>query len=354
MVDADRIGPNPIPPPVTIEQVIVDKAPIKAGEAAPPGAGDVEIHYTGLSLLAPEKVLFKYQLEGYDRNWVEARQRRVAFFTNLPPGEYRFRVIACNNDGVWNEAGASITFRLKPHFYQTYWFYGLCALAVAGLGWGLHNLKVSRVQAQHDAVLGERNRIAREIHDTFAQEIAGLLAQLHAIKMLFQFSPQSAEKHLDRACELASAGLASARHLVLDLRHQALEDQELPAALAHVVQQATAYADLQVDFSVSGDHRPLPGPTENNLLRIGQEAVTNAVKHACASRLRVQLSYEPRSITLRVKDDGCGFDPEAYRMNGAHFGLLGLRERAAQLGGQLRLDSHPGEGTEVYLWVRTG
>ncbi len=356
VVDADHLNANELPPPVVVEQVIVDKTPLELkGGVAAPGRGEVEIHYTGLSLLAPEEVYFKYKLEGYDRNWVEAGKRRVAYYTNLPPGEYHFMVVASNNDGVWNEAGAIAGFFLKPHFHQTWWFYTLCGAAVvlmgSVIGWSVHRLRVRQIMARHEAVLGERNRIAREIHDTFAQEIAGLLAQLFAVKTMLFSSPQTAAEHLDRACDLASTGLADARRLVLDLRHQALENENLIAALSNVVAHLTAGASLEVNVSVKGSPRRLSHVFESNLLRIGQESVANAVRHARAMRLDIELIFDSEYVELRVRDDGCGFDPEEHRFSNGHYGLLGIRERAMQIGGRLSLRSDPGGGTEVSVRV---
>src|SRR5581483_11565369 len=157
VIDPDKIRLNALPPPVFVEQVVVDKQPIDLAHKAqlPPGNGEIEFSYTALSLLAPEKVSFRYKLEGFDKEWIDAGTRRVAFYTNLPPGEYRFRVTACNNDGVWNETGASFDFYLKPHFHQTWWFYALCASAVALLGVGLYRVRVRQLKA-HERELALR------------------------------------------------------------------------------------------------------------------------------------------------------------------------------------------------------
>jgi ligand-binding sensor domain-containing protein/signal transduction histidine kinase len=360
MIAPERLRFNTIPPPVVIEQTLVDKQSmlpaLRDGEInAPPGRGEVEIHYAGLSYVAPELVNFRYRLEGYKPEWIEAGPRRTAYYTNLPPGSYTFRVLASNNDGVWNETGAVIRFKLRPHFYQTWWFYAACTLAVMGLGWLMHRQRLRQMQVRHAAVMAERNRIARDIHDTLAQEVAGLLAQLHVIKTLLPVSPQTAGRHLERAVELARTGLADARRLVLDLRHQALEHDDLATALENFIAQVTADGAPEVNYQVKGTPRRLASEYENNLLRIGQESVTNALRHAQASLIEVSLSFEPKLVELRVKDDGCGFDPAAHAQGfGGHYGLLGIRERAAQIGGELSLASAPGAGTEIKVRVRTG
>jgi ligand-binding sensor domain-containing protein/signal transduction histidine kinase len=369
MIEPERLSFNSVAPLVAVEQVVVDKRALGAGReiSAPPGRGEVEIHYAGLSFVAPERVAFRYRLEGYEDEWVEAGARRTAYYTNLPPGEYVFRVLAVNGDGVWAEAGAAARFRLRPHFYQTWWFYAACALALIGLVGLIHKQRVRQIHARHAAVMAERNRIARDIHDTLAQEVAGLLAQLHVVKTLLAVSPQTAARHVERAVELARTGLADARRLVLDLRHQALEHDDLAAALENFVAQFSGpdedaedaqdsdEAQPRVSYRVSGAPRRLAAEQENNLLRIGQESVTNALRHAGAHLIEVNLSFEPKTVELRVRDDGCGFDPGAHAQGfGGHYGLLGIRERAAQIGGELSLASSPGAGTEIKVRVRTG
>lgn len=356
VIEPEKLRLNTIPPAVAIELLSIDKQyfDIRSGIIAPPGRGEVEIQYTGLSFIAPERVSFRYRLEGFKQEWVEAGARRTAWYTNLPPGDYTFRVIAGNNDGVWSETDATIRFTLRHHFYETWWFYTACALLVGGLGWLVHRQRVRQMQARHAVVMAERNRIAREIHDTLAQEVAGLLAQLHVIKTLLPISAASAAKHLDRAVELARTGMADARRLVLDLRHQALENDDLAAAVGNFLDQLATGDRPRINYQVKGAPRRLAGDQENNLLRIGQESVANAVRHSGAEAIDVSLVFEPRQVELRVRDNGRGFDVEAASQgHGGHYGLLGIRERAAQIGGELTLSSSPGQGTEVKVRVRT-
>jgi signal transduction histidine kinase/ligand-binding sensor domain-containing protein len=357
VIEPEKFRFNAVAPPVVIEQVIVDKQafPLGAEIVAPPGRGELEVQYTGLSFVAPESVSFRYHLDGFKQDWVEAGTRRTAFYTNLPPGQYTFRVLARNNDGVWNETGATIRLRLQPHFYQTWWFYGCCALVVAGLAWLIHYRRVQQMQARHSLVMTERNRIARDIHDTLAQEVAGLLAQLQVIKMLLPVSPQKAGQHLERAVQLARTGLADARRLVLDLRHQALEHDDLATALEKFIAQVRTEDAPPVVYQVKGTPRRLGEEQENNLLRIGQEAITNALRHARAKEIEVTLGFESKQVELRVQDNGCGFDVTTSTQGfGGHYGLLGIRERAAQIGGELSLSSQPQAGTEVKIRVKTG
>lgn len=191
VVNPESIKLNDLIPPVVIEQVLVDQKPVTADTAASlsPGKGKFEFHFTGLSYIAPEKVRFKYKLEGFDRDWVDAGTRRDAAYTNIPPGHYTFRVLACNNDLVWNEQGAAFNFYLRPYFYQTTWFYALCVIAALLLGWAIYHIRVKQMRAQFAAVLAERSRLAREIHDTLTQCFVGISFQLEAVAGSLQRSP---------------------------------------------------------------------------------------------------------------------------------------------------------------------
>jgi ligand-binding sensor domain-containing protein/signal transduction histidine kinase len=353
-IDPENIKLNQQPPPVIVERLLADNESIRLSGniRLDPGREKFEFHYTALSLLAPEKVKFRYKLEGFDEEWVDAGNRREASYTNIPAGSYRFRVIASNNDGIWNEEGASLEFYLKPRFYQTYLFYGLTAVAVALLAGGLYRLRLRQMHARFAAVLAERNRMAREIHDTLAQGFAGISAQLESMTEMMSDLPQEARDHLDRARSLARSSLAEARRSVWNLRSQALERGDLPEALSNIAQQMSSGTGVWAGLEVHGAARRLPESIENNLLGIGREALINALKHAQATRVLIELSFDLQQVRLRVEDDGCGFDAEAMssRTEGC-FGLVGMRERSEQISGELILESRPGKGTQVSVKV---
>jgi signal transduction histidine kinase len=352
LISPDQLFSNELIPPVRIEKVLIDKRPADTGDHAviPPGEGEVEIHYSAMSYLAPEKVQFKYQLEGFDREWVDADTRRFAYYAGLPPGEYKFRVIACNNDGLWNETGDAFAFYLKPHYYQTIWFYALCAALALFAAHRFYLIRINRMKAEFAAVTMERNRIAREIHDTMAQGFAGISVQLEAGKQMLFDSPLLAEKHLDEANNLARGCLQEVRRYVWNLRHRDQGKGDLAAKLSDLAK--TIGGGTSFHFKVSGTPRRLSEPTESILLRIGQEAILNAVKHARAGKIEVELLFEKRHVRLRIQDDGCGFhlDQEEVKDDG-HFGMLGMRERAIQLGGCLTVNSAPGLGTDIEVKV---
>jgi len=354
MIDPEKIKLNEQPPPVAIEQIRVDDESISPAQTIElgPGKSRLDFYYTALSFVAPEKVRFKYKLEGFDSDWVDGGTRRIAYYTNLRPGRYKFRVIASNNDGLWSPTGASFDLYLKPHFYQTYWFYALCTLILAVIVWQLYRFRLKRVESQFAAVLAERNRIAREIHDNLAQEMLGISVQLEVVARTMPASAELAKTHLDRVRMLVRHGIAEARRYVWDLRSQALDKNDLPAALSDTARRLTTETAVSAKVEVSGTFRPLSPLIEGNLLRIGQEAVNNAVRHAQARNILINLKFEARRVQLSVRDDGDGFDYQIVQNgDGKHFGLIGMQERAARIGGTLKVDSRAGKGTEVLVDV---
>ena len=299
------------------------------------GQGEVEIHYAALSYTAPEKVRFKYMLEGFDKEWVDAGSRRFAYYANLPPGQYKFRVVAGNIDGPWNEAGTSVGFYLQPRFYQTSIFVIVVAATVLLLAGLLYRLRMIELKARYSAVLGERNRIAREIHDTLAQNLAGIALQLDSVNMETPDIPSSLRSRLDQTCNLVRYSLSEARRAVSDLRSDNLERHELEAELPQIAARMASSATAEANVQVVGTPRRLNPTIEKNLLRIFQEALANAVKHAGAHKIDIELRYGPDCLMLSVRDDGSGFDTEKIIPLGVgHYGLTGMRERAERIGGR--------------------
>ena len=352
VIDPENIPLNTSPPPIAIEQLFVDNQsiPLTQKVTLSPGIARLDFYFTALSFIAPENVRFKYKLDGFDDDWIDGGGRRVASYTNLRPGNYKFRVIAANNDGVWNETGAALDFYLQPRFYQTYWFYLLCVVLLALAAWQLYRLRVRRMALQFRAVLAERNRIAREIHDNLAQDILGISVQLELVARLMPAAAETAKGHLDRARMLVRNSMTEARRYVWDLRSQELQKKDLPAALRDTTKRLAAESNVETVVEVAGLMRPLPVEVETNLLRIGQEAINNAVKHARANRIEVALNFDTRNVRLSVRDNGRGFDPREQIADG-HFGLLGMRERAEQIGGVLSIDSAPERGTQIAVEV---
>ena len=354
-IDPAHFPVNTVPPPVVLERFAVDdvaQALRAAGSVLRIEAGHVhfQFDFAGLSFIAPQKVRYRYMLEGLDRGWIEAGARRSAYYTNIRPGRYTFRVQAANNDGLWNTEGAALTFELRPHFYQTLWFFALLLAAAVCIIVLLLRLRLRRAEGEFRAVLGERNRIAREIHDTLAQGYVGISVQLELLSELLRHNKtEAAAKHLDMTRGYVREGLAEARQSIWALRSQDSGETTLPVRLRRIVEAEGGHG-LKASFSLFGAYRPMPAETEREYLRVAQEAIHNVKKHAAAQHLFVQLEYGPEQIALEVRDDGQGFAADQkMESQPGHFGLTGMRERAAAIGGTLEVTSELGAGTTVRL-----
>ncbi len=354
-VDPAHFPVDNVPPPVALERFAVDDVdqPLHGADSwlrIAAGRVHFEFDYAGLSFIAPQKVRYRYMLEGFDRQWTDAGARRTAYYTNIPSGKYTFRVQAANNDGLWNSSGAALSFELQPHFYERMWFYALLlGLLAAAMVWAPRQ-RLRMAQREFRAVLGERSRIAREIHDTLAQGYVGISVRLEVLAGLLRANKlEDAAKHLDQTRAYVREGLADARQSIWALRTQDASEVTLPVKMRRIVEAAGSGA-LESRFSVFGAYRPLPPETERELLRVAQEAVQNVNKHAEAKKMTVQLEYEGEAIVLEVRDDGRGgamdHTPESLL---GHFGLTGMRERAEAIGGTLQVSSAPDEGTTVRL-----
>jgi signal transduction histidine kinase len=211
---------------------------------------------------------------------------------------------------------------------------------------------LKQAQSQFALVLAERNRVARDLHDTLAQGFAGIGFQLEAVATKLKEAPGQAQQHLNLALQMVRHSLGEARRSVMNLRSAALQTGNLGNALAGTARQMMADKPVDVQIRISGAVRPLAAKVEDNLLRIGQESITNALKYARAKRIQIELIYQSQFVLLRIEDNGQGFDLANFAAtDGVHFGLLGMRERAKQLGGRLSIQSHPGQGTEIVVEV---
>jgi signal transduction histidine kinase len=315
-----------------------------------PGADRLQVRYTAVHLSAPDRVEYWYKLEGLDADWVRAGSRRPVDYNSLPHGSYRFVVLAEALGAP--PAEDSYAFVVLPHYYETAWF-RLAALGLlGGLVWLAFRMRLRQIGSRFQLVLEERARLAREIHDTLAQGFVGISSQLDAVSMAMPEDETPARQYLQMARRMARHSLTEARRSMMDLRASVLQDVDLAAALESGARVWTAGQPVEVSVEVDGDRRPLPQETEQQLLRIAQEAVANVIKHARASRIEIRLQREPKRLRLRIVDNGCGFEErDAFAAHGGHFGLIGMRERAERLGGELRLSSQPGHGTEVEVSV---
>ncbi|MGH9351276.1 MAG: sensor histidine kinase, partial [Terriglobia bacterium] len=351
---AIRIEPDQVrssrQPKALIEQVIADgrNLPLKPPSRIPPGQGKLEIHYTAPSLHAPEHIRFKYRLEGFDRQWTDAATRRVAYYTNLPPGNYRFRVVAFDNDAPAEGSEADFPFDWQAHFYQTAWFYALCALLVGAMGWAGFRIHMAQTKARYSAVLAERSRLAREMHDTVIQGCVGVSTLLEAASSFEQPPPEMTRDLLDRARVQVRQTLNEAREAVWNLRYASIEAHGIVPALSQLAQRLADEGGVEVRAQAAGTPAPLSPQMTSNLLLVAREAARNALTHANPKTVMICISFARKKVCMEITDDGCGFDLASSLSNpNGHYGIVGMRERIEQLGGQLRLESRPGKGTRV-------
>jgi signal transduction histidine kinase/ligand-binding sensor domain-containing protein len=351
------LAANPLPPPIHIRAIRAGGQLLRGVAAAtlPKGARDLQIDYVGLSMRTPERVRFRYRLEGVDRAWVEAGGRRTAFYNSLPPGHYRFRVMGANDDGVWNRTAASALITVPPMFWQTPWFMILCGLAATGLAWLLYRLRLravaARIQAGMGERLAERERIARELHDTLLQGVQGLILRFQLIADdLPAGQPQRAA--MEGALETADEVLALARDRVQDLRKTDLSG-DLEAILASLAQAGEPGRSPPVGIFIDGAPRPLERIAGDELMQIVGEALANARRHAGAACIEIRARFGLAGLTLVVIDDGRGIDPDILGRGGrdGHFGLAGMGERARRIRARIRIDCPPAGGTRVTVTV---
>lgn len=369
VLDPRHIISNRLPPPVHIEQVIADGrlywhnllSSTAATLRLPPRTRDLEIDYAALSLVAPEANQFRYRLDGRDRAWYDAGNRRMAFYTDLPPGDYRFHVIASNNSGVWNEQGAAIDFSIAPMFWQTSWFRAACGAAFLALLLALYRLRARQLALQFNRTLEarvhERTRIARDLHDTLLQSFQGVLLQFGAALRLLGREPGKAREVLAEAIDQAGHAIKEGREAVQGLRMSVEESSDLAAPIARLAKELAAErqgaAAPSIRIEVQGKVRALHPIERDETFRIAAEALRNAVHHSRGTQIEVELRYDAREFRLRVRDDGRGTDPNVLAQGdrAGHFGLRGMRERAALAGGKLTLWSAPNAGMEVELII---
>jgi signal transduction histidine kinase/ligand-binding sensor domain-containing protein len=357
-IDPSRMAINTLPPPVHIEQVVADGETFADTRplGLPPRIRNLQINYTALSMVAPEKVHFRYMLEGQDSEWREVVNKREVQYSNLSPGTYRFRVAASNNSGLWNEAGDVLDFSVAPAYYQTNWFWALCAICFLTLLWAFYQLRVRQLHHRFDMMLevrvGERTRIARELHDTLLQSFHGLLLRFQTASYLLPERPVEAKDKLDIAIERAAQAITEGRDAVQGLRLSTPERNDLAISIRilgdELANDASVHHPPTFTVAVEGQTRDLHPIVRDEVYKIAAEALRNAFRHAHAGRVEVDIRYDDDQFRMRVRDDGQGIDAAVLANQGldGHYGLRGMPERAAQIQGKLAVWSEVGAGTE--------
>jgi len=364
VIDPHHLAVNQVPPPAHIEQVRADGKPyqLKQGMHLPANTRDVWIDYTALSLSAPEKVRFKYILDGQDPDWKEVINDRQVQYSNLRPRKYRFHVRACNNSGLWNETGDSLEFSIEPAFYQTNGFRALCAAAFLALLWISYQFRLRQLQREFnkttEARVDERTRIARELHDTLLQSFQGLMFSFQAARNLLPGRTEEAIRTLDNAILEGDHAIAEGRNAIQGLRaNPALEnnlENQLTAAGKELARSSSAEGEPPAfQVTVEGSRQPLSPILQDDVYGIAREILRNAFHHARASSIEAEIAYDPQFFRLRIRDNGKGIDRKVLEQGArqGHWGLPGVRERAKRIGARLRLWSEPGAGTEAELTV---
>jgi signal transduction histidine kinase len=361
-IDPTRVTKESSVRPVYVESVTANRTQYASQNnlRLPALAHDIQIDYTSPSFSIPKKVNFRYRLEGNDSNWQDAGTRRQAFYTNLRPGQYRFTVIASNEDGVWNMQGATLQFSVVPAWFQTIWFRAVCVAAFFLLLGGLYQMRLRQVRRQFDVSLearvSERTRIARELHDTLLQSFNALLLRFQTAADLFSTRPNEAKCTLESTIDQATQALIEGRDAVQQLRSTSATD-DLVSAIGSLGQSLAADGSSRNNpafhIEVEGTPQDLLLVTRDEIYRIACEALRNSFQHAQARRVEVEISYDTRQLRLRIRDDGRGIDPQLLRADGlsGHYGLRGMRERAELLGGTLTIWSEVNSGTEIDLSI---
>jgi signal transduction histidine kinase/streptogramin lyase len=355
-IDPRRIPSNSIPPPVLIKSILANgksyspSSPLRL----PARMHNLQLSFTALTLSIPERVRFRYRLEGQDKDWSEASTARTAYYTNLGPGPYTFHVIASNDSGVWNDTGATLGFAIAPAFYQTFWFRGLLALAAAGAAWLLYSVRLRQATAQIQARLGERleerERIARELHDTLIQSIDGLMLRVQTA--LDDPDPARSRLLIEKALDSADEVMLEGRERVHSLRAEAVAVKELSEALATYGEELAEEHGIVFSIALAGSPKYIDPFVRDETYRIGREALANAFQHAKATTIEVEVTYDHAMVHLRVRDDGGGIQQETLADGRpGHWGLRGMRERANAIGADLAIWSRSGAGTEIDLKI---
>ena len=368
VIDAEHVGINADPPPVVIESISVDRQAKPPDQALriPPGAENLQIDYAALSFIDPGQIRFKYQLAGLDRDWVDAFTRRTAYYTHLPAGEYDFRVIAANRDGVWNMTGKQVHISVLPPFYRAWWFLTLCAIAITGavcLAWRTRVAQLERAQKlQEDfsrrliaSQESERKRIAAELHDSLGQHL--LIINNWATLALKRWgASNSSREPLTEISTAALQALDEVRGIAYNLRPYQLEKLGLTAAIRDLINQIAAASSIQFTAHVDRVDGLFPKDVEIGIYRIVQEGLNNIVRHSQATEARITLTHKAGVVKLTIQDNGRGFalpDDRQARKDRNGFGLLGIVERARMLGGQAAIHSAPGVGTTIGVSLKS-
>ncbi len=370
IVDPEGVPFNPLPPPVVIENIAIDGNPvtdIRSSIEIAPGQNNLQINYTGLSFIKPEQVRFRYNLDGLDEEWTEAANRREVLYPYLPPGDYVFRVMAANSDNVWSENSAEVRLAVLPPFYRRWWFVALGVLALGGMISFIYKRRIDQLETARlaqeefsrrliDAHEAERRRIAAELHDSLGQSLA-------IIKNQAVFSSQTtsdvetAKKQFDRISNQSAQAISEVREISYNLRPYLLDRLGMTKAVRSMLKKISEVGAIEVRSKIDDIDGVFSAETEISVYRVLQESLNNILKHSEASKAKVSIKKNGRSVSIKIEDNGRGFDARSSKFdihstlagerNG--FGLFGMSERVKIIGGTHTIDSEVGKGTIVKI-----
>jgi len=336
------------PPRAVIEEVTTDSGmlPLAPELSLKAGERNVEITFTSLRFSNPRALKFRYRLSDYDPEWVEAGGERSARYNQLPPGPHLFEVQSRDPLGEWSQS-ATLALRQSPRFHQTWWFVMSLALVFCSMVFGIYRWRLHAMHGRYALVLEERNRIGREWHDTLVAGFSAISLQLEAAMARMKERPERASEILDVTRKMVHHYRAEARRVIWDLRDSRPEGESLIAALEGELARMKENRGIEGRLTVSGQSVELTVEMQHNVLRICQEAISNAVRHGRPSRVDVDLVFEELRLRAAVRDDGGGFPAGPAAESAGHFGLTVMQERARRVGGQLEIHSRPGKGTVI-------
>lgn len=340
--------------PIVINEVLINgrTVPPDRPVVIEPGNGRLEISYSPILLRSQDGVRFRYRLDGFDAEWIDASTRRTASYTNLPPGNYTFHVAAFEVNNPQGISGASLTVAQKPHFYRTLWFLGCCIALVAALVSGIYRLRLWQMKTRFEAVLDERTRLAREMHDTVIQGCASVSALLEALSSVSRPGNALTQDLVEHARTQARTTIDEARQAVWNLRQHNPAESEFWPALQRLATQISEESGIAVECQLAGKPFVLNQFATHELMMMAREAIYNAVLHARPTKIDVRVSFARAMLTLVVRDNGSGFDPASIRAHDSqHYGLVGMRERVQSVGGHFKLESTIGKGTDVQIQI---
>jgi ligand-binding sensor domain-containing protein/signal transduction histidine kinase len=365
VVNQPRGADNSPPALVHIVGVSADGNPfdLTGPLRVPPAKARITFRFVALSLKKSEQVSYRYRLDGFEQGWSEATKNREASFGNLQPGSYRFRVMACNSDGIWNSSEATIGFDVRPTLAQTWWFRAALLLGAGLLTLTIYRLRVHQLTGllniRFEERLAERTRIAQELHDTLLQSFQGLILRFQSANQVLLSNPSEAKEALEKALDRADQALSESRKAIQGIRSDSFSDRDIERALGVLMNELASDSHLTkgkrptTSVIVEGQPQTVNPWACEEICKIAREALRNAFTHGNAQHIESEIAFSRKFLRVRFRDDGVGIEPTVLKggVRAGHWGVTGMHERAKRLRGHLSMWSKPNAGTEVEVTI---